>query len=159
MASFDRIVPQIILIIFPSYNDRCLRTTYTFCQNFFLIPLTLTLSPRWGERGEEERTCGNRDILHVSLFSYPSLRGWGRGFGRGGRGHLRKSHWPPLPKITFPSASTPARPRFARPGPRSSAPGLASSGSAVGAGSGRRPWASLRIPAGRSLRSTSAGSR
>ena len=36
-------------------NDR-----YTCCQKFFLTPLTLTLSPRWGERGQEERTFGKR---------------------------------------------------------------------------------------------------
>jgi len=34
--------------------------TYTRCQKFLPPPLTLALSPRWGERGEEERTFGKR---------------------------------------------------------------------------------------------------
>jgi hypothetical protein len=33
---------------------------YTRCQKFFPPPLTLTLSPRWGERVYEERTFGKR---------------------------------------------------------------------------------------------------
>ena len=33
------------------------------------------------------------------LQNYFSYGGWGRGFGRGGRGHVRKSPWPPLPKL------------------------------------------------------------
>jgi len=34
--------------------------SYTRCQKFLPPPLTLALSPRWGERGEEERTFGKR---------------------------------------------------------------------------------------------------
>jgi hypothetical protein len=29
-------------------------------KSFFLSPLTLALSPRWGERGQEEKTFGKR---------------------------------------------------------------------------------------------------
>ena len=32
-------------------KDVDLLLAYTRCQKFFLPPLTLTLSPRWGERG------------------------------------------------------------------------------------------------------------
>jgi len=48
---------------------------YTHCQKFFPPPLTLTLSPRWGERGKEERTFGKRYNTVSALKNDKQCRG------------------------------------------------------------------------------------